>query len=144
MQGNYGEITLSSLHAHDPSTLKAAQRAQEPPTEARFDQDLRLFQHYHLAAEVIKRLGEPVSLPWKRENTKLHFLGNLHYWSQPPFLARFFLFEEDGILHGRALGLEKEQLLELLARIEPIQQRTDVIARYEQEFAAWHPPEDLG
>ena len=93
-----------------------------------------ILRRYHISYEEQKNISKPFLL--KKEFTvgTISFTGELWHCSQPYHLSVFSLRSEKTVLAGSACGLSEREMLSLLENLEVVNDRDDVLMRYQCEL----------
>jgi hypothetical protein len=100
----------------------------------RFNLHHWLFEQYHLKNEMVQFVDAFSRWEGKIIVSGESFSGEIYSWVQPYQLAFFLLADEYTHLIGNTFGLSLDQLREQLQHLTRLNQREDLLIRYQREF----------
>lgn len=140
----YNRSTAESKNFEITSVDAATQRPEreqmvfelEEPSEGQIFSDYAgwLFQDHHFSEEEQTQAGSPFIWEGTLTLTETIFAGKMLHWRRPLRVSLFLLQSEETVLIGNAYGPFDEELMQLLASLQVLNQQNDLLGRYQQEF----------
>jgi hypothetical protein len=126
-------INIYSHNGFDEKARESARQILQPlsPEQIRFD--MRTLQTFGFQAKQ-KELGTPEIVQKRTEIGEEKFSTTIHYWKLSPQPAWFHLVGDKSILFGETLGISLELIEQLFQRLTVINDRLDLIQRYQLEL----------
>lgn len=131
------QTPLSETFMIETSVLGEPNVAYPFPGEAimpRFNLHYALFEQYHLGSDIAQFADAFSRWEGKITVSGESFSGEIYSWVRPYPLAFFLFTGEHTYLSGNTFGLSFDQLIEQLQRLTRLNQREDLLIRYQREF----------